>query len=71
MSRTPAAELARIKVRYSEWRIRAVEDGRDKRYTAQRTSPDRPDKPMRIHARTVAELGAKLAAAEEQHHLNS
>jgi hypothetical protein len=66
MSRTPAAELARIKVRHNEWSIRAVETGHGEGYTAHRTCPDRRGRAIRIHALTVSELDAKLAEIEER-----
>lgn len=36
MSRTPAAHLARVKVAYPAWTIRAIEPGQGTGYTAHR-----------------------------------
>ncbi len=64
MSRTAAAELARLKVRFVAWSIRPVERGEG--FTAQQKKGKRksPKPPLRIHARTVSSLGAKLAEQE-------
>jgi hypothetical protein len=64
MSRTAAAELARLKVRFVAWSIRPVERGEG--FTAQQNKGKRksPKPPLRIHARTVSSLGAKLAEQE-------
>jgi hypothetical protein len=64
MGKTAAAEIARLKVRYVNWTIRAVVQGEG--WTAQRRAPGPAGKPTRIHALTAAELGAKLAEAEDR-----
>jgi hypothetical protein len=51
VSRTPAAELARLKVAYPGWIIRAIEPGKGTGYTAHRRDGRR-----RIYAPTVAAL---------------
>lgn len=56
MSRTPAAELARLKVACPQWSIRRVTGGEG--YTAQRRETG-----QRVHARTLAGLEALLARA--------
>jgi len=65
MSRTPAKELARLKVHYPEWIIRTVEPGQAQGYTAQQRGAGRGEKPLSIHTLTVTELGTRLAELEE------
>jgi hypothetical protein len=62
MSRTAAAELARLKVRFAAWTIRRV--GRGEGFTAQQEGAGKPARPLRIHALTLADLDDKLAAHE-------
>ncbi len=63
MSRTAAAELARLKVRFAAWTIRRV--GRGEGFTAQQEKgTGKPARPLRIHALTLADLNVKLAEHE-------
>ena len=63
MSRTAAAELARVKVRFAAWTIRRV--GRGEGFTAQQErGTGKPARPLRIHALTLADLNVKLAQHE-------
>jgi hypothetical protein len=60
MSRTAAAELARLKVRFAAWTIRPV--GRGEGFTAQqRQRTEKPARPLSVHAITLADLSTKLA----------
>jgi hypothetical protein len=59
VSRTPAAELARVKVAYPSWSIRPVASGQG--FTAIRQGTG-----ARVHARTLAELEHALNARAEQ-----
>lgn len=61
MSRTPAAELARVKVAFPKWTIRPIEPGKGTGYTAQRR--DRRGELRSVYAPTLPELEARLAAA--------
>lgn len=58
MSTTPAAALARLRVTYPGWSIRAVERGHG--YTAHRRE-GRPGEVRRLYAGTPGELEAALA----------
>ena len=55
MSRTPAAELARVKTRFAAWSIRPVEPGKGTGYTAQRGR-------RQVHAPSLADLEKRLLA---------
>jgi len=55
VSRTPAAELARLKAAHPQWSIRRVTRGEG--YTARRRGTG-----QRVHARTLAALEARLRA---------
>jgi hypothetical protein len=64
MSRTAAAELAHLKVRFAVWTIRPVRRGEG--FTAQqRQRTEKPARPLSIHAITLADLSAKLAEYEK------
>jgi hypothetical protein len=60
MSRTPAAELARFKVAYPAWTIRAIEPGKGTGCTAQRQ--EARGGLRSIYAPTLAGLEERLAA---------
>ncbi len=62
MSRTAAAGLARLKVRFVGWTIRPV--GRGEGFTAQQKPGGKAGRPLRIHALTLGDLSAKLADHE-------
>ena len=65
MSRTPAAELARLKVAFPEWSIRPVEPGKGDGFTAhprQKTVGWRP-----LYAATLAELEQHLWLVQPGH----
>jgi hypothetical protein len=61
VSRTPAAELARVKVAHPSWTIRPVEPGKGTGYTALRR--DRRGGLRSVYAPTLPELEARLAAS--------
>jgi hypothetical protein len=63
MSRTPAAELARLKVTYRNWDIRHAE-GEGAGFTAERR--DKRGGLRSIYAPTLPELEAALAEAEAE-----
>jgi hypothetical protein len=58
MSRTPAAELARVKVTYCEWRIAR----QDKVFAARHRNDGRV-----LRSRSIAELAILLSAASHPH----
>jgi hypothetical protein len=63
MSRTAAAELARLKVRFAAWTIRRV--GRGEGFTAQQEKrTGKTARPLSVHALTLADLNVKLAEHE-------
>ncbi len=62
MSRTAAAGLARLKVRFVAWTIRPV--GRGEGFTAQQKNSRKAGGALRIHALTLGDLDAKLAEYE-------
>jgi hypothetical protein len=58
MSRTPAAELARLKVTHPRWSIRRIEQGKGTGYTAHRR--EEHVAPNFLYAPTLGELEAGL-----------
>jgi hypothetical protein len=63
MSRTAAAELARLRARFAAWSIRPVERGEG--FTAQQRREHKGSKrAVRTHALTVSGLSVKLAEHE-------
>ena len=58
MSRTPAAELARLKVAFPDWSIRPVEPGKGDGFTAHLRKKDGGLQPL--YAPTLAELEQQL-----------
>lgn len=60
MSRTPAAEFARLKLAYPEWVLRRTASGQGSGYTGRRRLPDGSNQTVR---------GGSLADLEYQLHL--
>jgi hypothetical protein len=58
MSRTPAAELARLKVAFPGWSIRPVEPGKGDGFTAHPRKKNGGSHPL--YAATLAELEQRL-----------
>lgn len=58
MSRTPAAELARLKVAFPDWSIRPVEPGKGDGFTAHPKKKNGGWQPL--YAATLAELEQRL-----------
>jgi hypothetical protein len=58
MSRTPAAELARLKVAFPGWSIRPVESGKGDGFTAHPRKKNDGSQP--VYAATLAELEQRL-----------
>ena len=66
MSRTAAAQLARLKLRYAKWMIRPVAQGHGDGFTAQQWGTGKHGRPpVRIHARNVTEPATKQAEFED------
>ncbi len=64
MTKTPAAELARVKREFPVWTIRPVEPGKGTGFTAQRRAAAGP---RSIYAPTLAALEARLLELELRH----
>ena len=62
MSATPAAHLARLKVQFLQWSVRAVKRGKGTGYTAHRR--DGRGGLWRVHAPSLVDLENALARAE-------
>ena len=62
MSRTPAAHLARLKVQYPQWSVRAVRRGKGTGYTAHRR--DGRGGLRRVYAPSLVDPENALAKAE-------
>jgi Domain of unknown function (DUF4352) len=58
-ARTPAEELARLRVWHADWSIRAVAPGHDQGFTAQNRGTGK--RPVSIHALTLSELAVRKA----------
>jgi hypothetical protein len=65
MSRTPAAELARLKVAFPEWSIRPVEPGKGGGFTAHPRTKIGGWQPL--YAATLAEMEQQLWLVQPGH----
>lgn len=61
MSRTPAAEFARLKVAFPDWPVRRVQPGKGLGFTAHRRLEDGS---QQLYALTLADLEHQLWLAE-------
>jgi hypothetical protein len=65
MSRTPAAELARLKVAFPDWSLRPVEPGKGDGFTAHPRKKNGESQPL--HATTLTELEHHLWLVQPGH----